>query len=256
MAKKKCTLEAQEMVKLYEEGMRTVEIAEMSNVSPRYVNNVLRKNNVKRRAKGSWKRKYTVNEHYFKTWTNNMAYILVFFAADGSVNKDFSSISFYQKNIEILERIKIELQSNHPLVQNPNTGVYALGIHSKILKDDLMTLHGIQPNKSLSIQLPTIPEPYLNHFVRGYFDGDGSISKSRNCVCIVSGSIDFSRSLHKIFESHKLKPRLKEFETYYRIYITGHDNISLFANWIYKDKDLYLVEKYKRFLEKQAFMRL
>ncbi|MEL3972227.1 LAGLIDADG family homing endonuclease [Rossellomorea oryzaecorticis] len=51
-----------------------------------------------------------------------------------------------------------------------------------------MTLHGIQPNKSLSIQLPTIPDSYLNHFIRGYFDGDGSIYKSRNCVCIVSGN--------------------------------------------------------------------
>ncbi|MGR3764416.1 LAGLIDADG family homing endonuclease [Rossellomorea sp. NS-SX7] len=252
MEKKKCTLEAEQMVKLYEEGMRTVDIAEIANVSVRYVNLVLLKNNVKRRAKGSWKRKYEVNEHYFKTWSNNMAYILGFFAADGCVNKDLSSISFSQKSIEILEKIKIELQSNHPFVQNPNTGVYTLGIHSKILKEDLMILHGIQPNKSLRIQLPTIPEPYLSHFIRGYFDGDGSIYKSRNCVCIVSGSRDFSISLYEIFKSHNLKPRLKDFETYYRIYITGLDNISLFANWIYQDKDLYLVEKYKRFLEKQA----
>jgi DNA-binding CsgD family transcriptional regulator len=166
MAKKKCTLEALEIVKLYEEGMRTVKIAEMANVSSRYVNQVLRKNNVKRRAKGSWKRKYTVNEHYFKTWSNNMAYILGFFAADGCVDKEIASIYFSQKKKKILEDIREELKSNHPFKQNPYTGVYTLGINSKIMKNDLMNLHGIKPNKSLNLQFPSIPDAYLSHFIR------------------------------------------------------------------------------------------
>ncbi|MFL8936660.1 LAGLIDADG family homing endonuclease [Rossellomorea oryzaecorticis] len=115
MAKNKCTLEALEIVKLYEEGMRTVKIAEMANVSPRYVNQVLRKNNVKRREKGSWNRKYTVNEHYFKTWSNNMAYILGFFAADGNISSRTQLVTFSQKDKSILEQIRNELGSNQPL---------------------------------------------------------------------------------------------------------------------------------------------
>jgi DNA-binding CsgD family transcriptional regulator len=97
MTNKKCTLEAEEIVKLYEEGMRTVEIAEIANVSSRYVNLDLRKSNVKRRAKGSWKRKYEVNKHYFKTWSNNMAYVLGFFAEMDVLIKIFHQLVFLKK---------------------------------------------------------------------------------------------------------------------------------------------------------------
>ncbi|MCA1053854.1 hypothetical protein LCM10_02555 [Rossellomorea aquimaris] len=255
MANKKCTLEAEEMVKRYEEGMRTVEIAKLANVSVRYVNLVLRKHNVKRRAKGSWKRKYDVNEHYFKTWSNNMAYILGFFAADGCINRDLSSVSFSQKDIEILKQIKIELNSNHPFVQNPKTGVYILNIHSKVMKDDLIKIHGIKPNKSLNLKLPSIPKPFLSHFVRGYFDGDGSIYKKRNCVCIVSGSLEFTEALYNIFVTLDLEPRLKSFSKYHRIYITGYETVTKFAEWIYHVKGLYIPAKHKRFIEKQAFKK-
>ncbi|XXM72602.1 hypothetical protein ACQ0QQ_01510 [Lysinibacillus sphaericus] len=48
MAKKKCTLEALEIMKLYEEGRSTVKITEIIHVSLHYVNQELRKNNVKR----------------------------------------------------------------------------------------------------------------------------------------------------------------------------------------------------------------
>jgi LAGLIDADG-like domain len=132
MAKKKCTLDVHEIVKLYEEGMRTVKIAEMANVLTRYVNQVLLKNNVKRRAKGSWKRKYTVNEHYFQTWSNNMAYILCFFAADGHISSRTQLVTFSQKDKAILEQIRNELGSNQPFTQNDSTGVYLLNIGSKI----------------------------------------------------------------------------------------------------------------------------
>lgn len=38
-----------------------------------------------------------MNEDYFKTWSNNMAYILGFFIADDTVARDMQSISFAQK---------------------------------------------------------------------------------------------------------------------------------------------------------------
>ncbi len=70
-------------------------------------------NNVNRRTRGSWKSKYTVNEDYFKTWSNNMAYILGFFVADGCITKDLQTIIFVQKDIEILHNLRKELNSTH-----------------------------------------------------------------------------------------------------------------------------------------------
>ena len=73
---------------LYTEGKSTSEIAMLANVSARYIRMVLSDNNVPRRAIGSWKRKYDITEDYFKTWSNNMAYILGFIAADGVIQKE------------------------------------------------------------------------------------------------------------------------------------------------------------------------
>nr|WP_174613519.1 hypothetical protein [Virgibacillus ihumii] len=79
----KRTLSDREIVELYKNGERTIEIANHANVTSRYICLVLHRNNVEMRPHGSWKRKYIFNEHYFKTWSNNMAYILGFFIAAG-----------------------------------------------------------------------------------------------------------------------------------------------------------------------------
>ena len=60
---------------------------------------VLSDSNVPRRAIGSWKRKYDINENYFKTWSNNMAYILGFIAADGVIQKENQCVSISQKKV-------------------------------------------------------------------------------------------------------------------------------------------------------------
>jgi intein-encoded DNA endonuclease-like protein len=63
------TMSIPEIIKMYESGSRTEEIAQLANVSARYINSVLQSNNVKRRPRGSWLRQYTINENYFKTWS-------------------------------------------------------------------------------------------------------------------------------------------------------------------------------------------
>lgn len=84
----KCTMEKSEIIKLYLDGSSTSDIANLANVTSRYVRMVLTDNNVEMRARGSWKRKYDINEDFFKTWSNNMAYILGFFIADGVIAKN------------------------------------------------------------------------------------------------------------------------------------------------------------------------
>ncbi len=163
--KSKCALEKDEMIKLYLKGESTSNIAKLANVSPRYVRMVLTDNNVEKRARGSWKRKYNLNEDYFKRWSNNMAYILGFFIADGVITKDNQTVSISQKESAILEDIKMKLNSNQPLYKNKNTGVYMLNLNSKIMKNDLINLHGIMPCKSYDVQFPFVPKEYLHHTV-------------------------------------------------------------------------------------------
>ena len=245
--KSKCMLEKAEIIKLYLEGSSTSDIANLANVSSRYVRMVLTDNNIEKRSHGSWKRKYDLNEDYFKTWSNNMAYILGFFVADGVIAKNHHTVSISQKEKEILEDMKKEVNSNHPLYKNKNTGVYMLNLNSKIMKNDLIDLHGITPCKSYDVQFPHVPEEYLHHFIRGYFDGDGYVNYQKYTVSFVGGSHSFMKSLYKILCEQNFHPNFLSKGKHYRVILSGRRTIKQFSEWIYKNKELFLQRKYEVF---------
>ena len=60
-------------------------------------------------------------------------------------------------------------------IQNNGKFICCLNFRSKILVEDLIKW-GCNPNKSLILTFPKfISENLLNHFIRGYFDGDGCV---------------------------------------------------------------------------------
>lgn len=240
-------MEKSHIVKLYEDGKSTTDISALAGISVRQVRNILHQENVTFRPHGSWKRQYTVNEHYFKTWSPNMAYILGFIAADGVISKTLQCISFSQKEPGILKHIRDELHSDQPLHQNERTGVYLLNIHSKTMKDDLMTLHGITPNKSTTITLPYVPAHLLSHFIRGYFDGDGNVTYPKYVVSFVGGSEAFMLGIKAVLEAHGFQPDFVDKGRYFRLYLYGRRTLKVFADWIYQDKGLYLKRKFDIF---------
>jgi DNA-binding transcriptional regulator WhiA len=175
-----------------------------------------------------------------------MAYILGFFLADGVISGVGQSVSFAQKEVEILEQIRDEMESNHPIGEYKN-GVHFLNITSKIIKDDLMNIHGLTPNKSKTVEFPYVPDKYMSHFVRGYFDGDGSINYEKYVVTFVGGSELFLSELMNVLEKQKLTPFLKDRKSHYRLFISGRKSIQIFSNWIYKDKTMFLQRKFNEF---------
>lgn len=133
-------------------------------------------------------RESKVNASFFKKWSPEMAYVLGYFAADGSmyVNPHGSKyIAFYSNDLEILEKIKFSLNSNHKIAlrkrYNKNwKDSFILQIGSTEMYKDLIKL-GFSPKKEFRLKLPNVPRKYLRHFIRGYFDGDGSISYNYYC---------------------------------------------------------------------------
>jgi len=125
-----------------------------------------------------------INKNFFKKWTFEMAYVLGFFAADGyiTVNKrggQFWCIQITDK--ELLENIKKVIEAEHkisirlPDKNKPNENIiYRLQIGSIEMCDDLQKL-GFSERKTKSLAIPNVPKKYFQDFVRGYFDGDGSI---------------------------------------------------------------------------------
>src|SRR5258708_3881960 len=119
-------------------------------------------------------------DHFFHKWGPDMAYVLGYFAADGCMyrnNNDSYYISFTSADLSLIAQVKKIMQvSNAIEIYQPrrkNSKLrYTLQIGSKRIFKRLLDL-GLTPNKSLTLPFPEVPDAYLGHFVRGYFDGDG-----------------------------------------------------------------------------------
>lgn len=215
--------------------------------------------------------KYHVNHNYFSKWSHNMAYILGFWWADGNITKHNNIFSICQhiKDKYILEVITKEMGSNYPINTWENISIFK--ISSPQMCKDIKKLGGC-PNKSLTTKMPVIPKKYLSDFVRGYFDGDGSIYTYKSCKShkyrsdFTSGSKKFIYRLLRelrisipkfkgyiskiiIPAGYKIRNRIIKKETvYYRLRMGTNDTIRL-GEFIYcSSPELMLERKYNRFV--------
>jgi len=196
------------------------------------------------------KRKYNVNENFFKKWTPEMAYVFGFFCSDGNVSSDGSncSIHIHSKDTPILKEIIVAMDSNHPISRYSNSSY--LKIYNKILCKYLIEL-GCMPKKSIKLQFPCIPHRFLSHFIRGYFDGDGSIHFNKPNTIKISfvGTSAFIRTLQNKLNSVlklKINPIRKKGVVCTCFYYG--ENARKLCYWMYRDAgELYLKRKKIRF---------
>lgn len=196
------------------------------------------------------KRKYKIYHDFFKKWNPKMAYILGFFLSDGNVSYNRQNISIHlnQKDHYILGKIKKIMGSNRPISVYSKSSY--LRLDSKILANDLINL-GCTPRKSKKLKFININDKYLSHFIRGYFDGDGSIHFNRPNTIKISfvGTREFLDKMQ--FRINKLlqikNNPIKKIKSVWCIYYYGDDARRL-CYWMYKNsKGLYLKRKKERF---------
>jgi hypothetical protein len=123
------------------------------------------------------------NSNFFKIWSNDMAYILGFIATDGCLvehKNGYNCLNITNKNKGILEEILISMNSDHKISAKsrgsaPRYKYFQIQIRNKDIYNDLLKL-GLMPRKSKTIRMPAIPLEFYGDFLRGCFDGDGSVS--------------------------------------------------------------------------------
>jgi DNA-binding transcriptional regulator WhiA len=71
---------------------------------------------------------------------------------------------------------KIIFQKERRYQHTTAGAIYSFTIYNDTIFDRLVEL-GVTERKSLIIIFPDTPEPYVRHFIRGCWDGDGSIGK-------------------------------------------------------------------------------
>lgn len=123
--------------------------------------------------------------------TEIQAYLLGFYVADGSVDQKRKTfrVKVQEDDAEIIYLLKdficpdARIFSVNPYeITGRNEKTYigkkqiGIDISSKILVDSLVYLGYGYKKTYLNIELPKLEDELLIHFIRGYFDGDGSFS--------------------------------------------------------------------------------
>lgn len=125
-----------------------------------------------------------INQDFFKRWSPNMAYVLGYFVADGCivVRKERAKSPYIfnitSADLRHLYKLRTALSSGHKISKKQggklNFGGYQLQVSNQVLCKDLLNL-GIHPRKTYNLGIINVPDEYFPDYVRGFFDGDGSV---------------------------------------------------------------------------------
>lgn len=192
----------QMLVNEYLGGRTMGDIAKEYGVSRNTISKILTENNVT--IRGAYKTTYTLNENYFDVIDEpEKAYIFGLLAADGCVHGNNISIRMQESDKHILDDVNSRLGSNRPLKYlqtDIGKNQWLLAITNKHMAKQLK-LHGVIERKSLKLEVPEcISDDLLPHFLRGLWDGDGSISSVRYCVSCVGTKMLLIAISDKIFK--------------------------------------------------------
>lgn len=125
------------------------------------------------------------NKEYFNTENPNMAWILGFLANDGSIGlKDnHIHIGLSAKDKEIVEKIKSEINIENKICEYTTSDGFDCISFAWTCKEhkDALAQYGIIPQKTFKLAPPKkLDRKYWIDYIRGYFDGDGSINLINN----------------------------------------------------------------------------
>ena len=133
---------------------------------------------------------------------------------------------------------------------SPVYSISFLNFSNKKMASDLRNLK-LYPNKSTTMfEFPDIPENLMKHFIRGYFDGDGSItdhirndSHNHRFVMTILGTIEFLNIMFNKLPVNTLIRPCKTSNMQYLVCSKTEDMIQLF-HYFYDDSTIYLDRKY------------
>lgn len=198
--------------------------------------------------------------------TEEKAYWLGFIFADGyiSSSKYTFEISLKGADKHHLDKFNNFMQhedQNHVKLSNIklNGKIFERCRWSVTNKHLWKTLNnlGCTPQKSLTLQFPNLnifkTKNLICHFIRGYFDGDGSFSRTINARTVspnvsLLGTYEFLSQISNVstIKGHFLHDKRHDQNTHI-MYFTQFDTI-IFLDYIYRNASIYLDRKYNLYL--------
>ena len=214
-----------------------------------------------------YNKRHSCNDLFFdKIDSEKKAYWLGYLFADGYNNQKENSVSFSQSEPqeEMVYRFKEDLEATQTIsIDKQRTNIihgkeitskpaHRIKIISKQLSDDLAK-HGCIQGKTFTIAFPNIDDQFKSHFIRGYFDGDGSVTNVKNTTGTkaqfnIIGTLDLLLGIQEELvkkaglNAIKISPARKDSQVYQLVY-GGIENVKKFHSYLYSDSEIYLPKK-------------
>jgi hypothetical protein len=200
-------------------------------------------------------RKYKLNEQFFDEMNEKSAYWLGFLFADGYVRmKDGKSgelkLKLKESDKPHIEKFLVDLDCKKEIKcgSDGKSKFCSVTLYSNLLVNKLFSL-GCVNSKTQKIRLPNLNNELMSHFIRGYFDGDGSIFKIKNRPNSFTVSICSNKEFNKDLTNFLKLGKVYEYENYSIIKINKLFDIINFKNYIYLNAVTFLDRKLNKFRE-------
>ena len=252
------------IIEAYKNNMSLREIEKEFKVLRATVSKFLEEQNIKK-IKGNHYRKYFHDFDFFENIdTEEKAYWLGFMFADGYIvnhenryGEDSFGLTLAEDSLDSIEKFKKSLHATNPILYDNSKSIgqplVKIVLTSQKTVNDLID-KGCVKQKSLILQPPKkVPEKLLSHFIRGFFDGDGSLIKY-NYNNYPSYNIEFTTTyemaiwLRDIFGKGDVrKEKRRDFTWYYSI--GGNRQVLDICHYMYDEATIWMNRKYARYQE-------
>lgn len=260
------------IVRLYKDNNSIVSIYRILKtnnitIGKKKISSILKSNGVILRTLSESATKYEVVSDFFSTIdTEEKAYWLGFMYADGYVTgTKIVGCKLSTKDEEHLIKLRNTLSPTKPLYYDEtsqgfgnNTKSVALILTNRNLFKDLVSKGCIQ-NKSKLLTFPNeniVPKELIHHFIRGYFDGDGSVTAGINpkghirILIGIVGTESFLSEIRKALSLEDTKYLYKyKNKDIHELKVGGTNVVKAIYNFLYKDATVFLERKYIKFKE-------
>lgn len=200
--------------------------------------------------------KYYFDDNFFQNIDSpEKAYLLGWIASDGHIGNKKFIIKIHKRDLSILEKLRDIICKEIP-IKEYRENMVEITINSRQISKDLCKLLKLEfeekgsHKKDFLVQFPDLETEELKwNFLRGYFDGDGSVSINKD-----KRSDTQVPRCNIASTSEKILDQIKDFCNIYctvtnsQIIWTGLNAIQ-FLTKLYENKnDLFLKRKYNKYL--------
>jgi DNA-binding transcriptional regulator WhiA len=262
-----------EMYDFYLQGNSMQKVGEKYGFGRRTIEANFKKHGLQSRSNKINSRKYSINHDFFENIDNERnAYWLGFMYADGFLSNPEGSkkvgMSLAIEDKHHIEKFARDIESTYHIKEYVSHSTYGSNPYAKLIVtsdkmfEDLES-HGCIQHKTKVIKPPVLMSRDLErHFIRGYFDGDGSLKKC-------NGNYGYEFGFHVVgtdelltfISEHLMKNGLvnritklekrRKYQDVSSIRYGGNTQVYNIMSYLYNKSTIYLDRKYERYLELQ-----